>query len=227
LAATDNGTYIWNHELATLHLLKEKAIWIAEENSLLLADTHFGKAAHFRKAGIPVPENIHLADFTRIHELLTSTGASKVLFLGDLFHSAANESWFTLLEFIELHPNIDFHLVMGNHDILTDTIYKDCPLLIHSGNLKMGNLLLSHKPQEGLPKGILNICGHIHPGIVLKKNGKQSFRLPAFYHKNNTLIMPAFGQFTGLFCMDVKSAESVMVTTPEKVIPIKLNNKVG
>jgi len=227
LTASDNGKYIWNHELATLHLLKEKAIWLAKENTLLLADTHFGKAAHFRKAGIPVPENIHLEDFARIHQLLVSTGASKVIFLGDLFHSDANESWLTLLEFMEFHPNISFHLIMGNHDILPENIYQDSPLKTHSGTLKLGDLLLSHEPQEGLPKETLNICGHIHPGIVLKKNSKQRFRLPAFYYKKNSLIMPAFGQFTGLFSMDVKSAESVMVTTPERVIPIKLNNKVG
>tara|TARA_R110001592_G_scaffold8105_2_gene44787 strand:- start:374278 stop:374961 length:684 start_codon:yes stop_codon:yes gene_type:complete len=227
LTASENGQYIWTHELATLHLLKEKAIYLAKENTLLLADTHFGKAAHFRKAGIPVPENIHLEDFARIHQLLGSTGASNVIFLGDLFHSDANESWYTLLEFIELHPNIRFQLVLGNHDILPGNIYENSPLEMHSSGLKLGNLLLSHEPQPSLGMDTLNICGHIHPGIVIKKNSKQRIRLPAFYYKNNSLIMPAFGQFTGLFSMDVKSAESIMVTTPERVIPIKLNNKVG
>ncbi|AEL28551.1 ligase-associated DNA damage response endonuclease PdeM [Cyclobacterium marinum] len=227
LAADIDGKYIWQHELVTLHLMKEKAIWLEQENALLLADTHFGKAAHFRKAGIPVPESIHLDDFHRISNLLDKTGASTVIFLGDLFHSESNESWFTLLEFIELFPQLNFHLVMGNHDILPETLYQGSTLKIHKGNLLLGNLILSHEPQKGLQKGSLNICGHIHPGIVIRKSSIQKFRLPAFYYKNNTLIMPAFGQFTGLYSMDLKTAECVMVATPEKVIPIKLNNKVG
>ena len=196
LAADIDGKYIWQHELVTLHLMKEKAIWLEQENALLLADTHFGKAAHFRKAGIPVPESIHLDDFHRISNLLDKTGASTVIFLGDLFHSESNESWFTLLEFIELFPQLNFHLVMGNHDILPETLYQGSTL-------------------------------KIHPGIVIRKSSIQKFRLPAFYYKNNTLIMPAFGQFTGLYSMDLNTAECVMVATPEKVIPIKLNNKVG
>tara|TARA_R110000868_G_scaffold104270_4_gene286923 strand:- start:97527 stop:98231 length:705 start_codon:yes stop_codon:yes gene_type:complete len=227
LAADIDGKYIWQHELVTLHLMKEKAIWLEQENALLLADTHFGKAAHFRKAGIPVPESIHLDDFHRISNLLDKTGASTVIFLGDLFHSESNESWFTLLEFIELFPQLNFHLVMGNHDILPETLYQGSTLKIHKGNLLLGNLILSHEPQKGLQKGSLNICGHIHPGIVIRKSSIQKFRLPAFYYKNNTLIMPAFGQFTGLYSMDLNTAECVMVATPEKVIPIKLNNKVG
>lgn len=222
-----DGRYIWHHELVTLHLLKERAIWLEKQKALLLADTHFGKAAHFRKAGIPVPENIHLEDFARIHRLLKETGALQVIFLGDLFHSVSNESWFTLIEFIELFPKLKFHLVKGNHDILPERLYQRSSLKVHEGILSMGNILLSHEPLKGMSKNELNICGHVHPGIVIKKNSKQRFRLPAFYYQDNSLIMPAFGQFTGLHCLDLKLAESAMVTTPEKVIPIKLNNKVG
>lgn len=207
--------------------MKEKAIWLEKENALLLTDTHFGKAAHFRKAGIPVPESIHLDDFQRISLLLATTGASTVYFLGDLFHSESNDSWFTFLDFIESFTDLSFYLVMGNHDILPDSLYESTALNVHKGNLLLGNLILSHEPQKDIPKGKLNICGHIHPGIAIKKNSKQKFRLPAFYYKNNSLIMPAFGKFTGLYCMDLRSAECAMVTTPEKVIPIKLNNKVG
>ena len=227
MTTSDDGRFIWNHGLATLHLLKDKAIWLEEENTLLLADTHFGKAGHFRKAGIPVPESIHFDDFLLINDLLSITGAEKVIFLGDLFHSDANESWFTLIAFIDLHPKIEFHLVKGNHDILSEKIYRGSPLKIHSESLKSGSLLLSHEPIKHVSEDTLNICGHIHPGVVLKRKSKQSIRLPAFYYKNNSLIMPAFGQFTGLFCLDVRKAESIMVTTPERVIPIKLKNKVG
>ena len=129
--------------------------------------------------------------------------------------------------FICFYPNIEFHLIKGNHDILPENIYKESALKIHADSIKIGSLLLSHEPMDQVNDDTLNICGHIHPGIVLKRKSKQSIRLPAFYYKNNTLIMPAFGQFTGLFCLDARKADSIMVTTPERVIPIKLKNKVG
>ena len=45
---------LWQSE--TLQLLPEKAIFWEKENTLFLADPHFGKAAAFRKVGIPIPE---------------------------------------------------------------------------------------------------------------------------------------------------------------------------
>ena len=40
----------------TLMLLPEKAIFLPESDTLLVADAHFGKATSFRQLGVPVPK---------------------------------------------------------------------------------------------------------------------------------------------------------------------------
>lgn len=222
-----DGRYIWQHEDLQVHLLKEKAIWLEEEKSLLVSDTHFGKAGHFRKSGIPIPETIHINDYHKIYQLISTLGAQKVYFLGDLFHSDHNETWADLLEFLDENPTVNFHLVLGNHDILPAEIYQSSRLQIHKQACILGRFVLSHEPLKQVAEGKLNICGHLHPGLVIKGKSKQFLKLPCYYYTRNCLIMPAFGNFTGLMKMSAKTAEALLVTTAEAVIPIKLKNKVG
>ena len=46
----------------TLWLSAERAVFWEEEQSLILADLHFGKTGHFRKSGIGVPQTIYRED---------------------------------------------------------------------------------------------------------------------------------------------------------------------
>jgi metallophosphoesterase superfamily enzyme len=108
-----------------LDLLPEKAVWISEWAVLLIADLHFGKAAHFRKSGIPIPEKVHDQDYIQLNSLISRYSPKQVYFLGDLFHSSWNEQWETLLIFFGQFPNSTFHLVVGNHDILPAEKYQD------------------------------------------------------------------------------------------------------
>ncbi|WP_162343797.1 ligase-associated DNA damage response endonuclease PdeM [Cyclobacterium salsum] len=217
----------WQWRGKQLHLLKEKALWLAEEKCLLVADTHFGKAGHFRKSGIPIPESVHGEDFTNMQRLIVAYKPRKFIFLGDLFHSEYNQSWVQILDFMKLNDAVSFHLIKGNHDVLPEELYQNSPFTIHSECLVLGKLLLSHEPQDQIPEGYLNVCGHLHPGVSIKGKSKQRISLPCFFYRENCLVMPAFGKFTGLMTIAQDKAACIMVTTGEAVIPIKLNNKVG
>ncbi len=201
-------------------MLPERAVYIASNRSLFIADPHFGKAAHFRKAGIPIPESLHTEDLTKIQELIKSHNPSDVYFLGDLFHSDINESWLILDEFINLFENVGFHLVKGNHDVLPEYIYSSSKWIIHHEPLVMDKLILSHEPMKTVPEGMFNLCGHIHPGISLRGVGRQYMRLPCFFVSSRQMILPAFGRFTGLAIMKCTIADRAFVITSKKVIPI-------
>jgi uncharacterized protein len=210
-----------------LLLLKEKAIWIEEKQALIIADTHFGKAGHFRKAGVPIPENIHRKDFDRLGKLIEQWQAKAVYFLGDLFHSDYNADWLKLTQFIYAYSDIDFHLVKGNHDILSKPVYRTSALIIHEKTIEVSNMLLTHEPLESGTGEQLNICGHLHPGVTLNGKGRQRIKMPCFHYRSNCLIMPAFGSFTGLMNQGIEIGDEIYAVTSEKVIPIKLKNKVG
>ncbi|SFT53987.1 putative phosphoesterase, SbcD/Mre11-related/metallophosphoesterase, DNA ligase-associated [Algoriphagus locisalis] len=204
----------------TLHLLAEKAIWISESKTLLIADLHFGKAAHFRKSGIPVPEPIHSHDLQGIRSLVEKYAPSDFYVLGDLFHSDWNEQWNELNAFLQDFPMTKFHLVKGNHDVLSPLAYQQSLFEIHEKPVDLGNLFLTHEPSKEIPEGKLNLCGHLHPGVRLQGKGRQSIRISCFHLGENQLILPAFGRFTGLALVKRKPKDQIFGISGEKVIKI-------
>jgi len=201
-----------------LFLLKEKAVWCAKTESLFIADTHFGKAGHFRKAGIAVPESVHMADYLLLENLIARFKPKIFYLLGDLFHSAINKQWLILEEFLESYKGVSFILIKGNHDILPKNIYLSSTLQIHAEPLVVGKLILSHEPMEEVPSGMLNICGHLHPGFSIKNFGRHSQKIPCFHFKQQQLILPSFGKFTGLVILPFELSDKIFIITPNEVI---------
>lgn len=201
-------------------LLPQKAIYIEKHQVLLIADPHFGKAAHFRKAGVPISEHLHDDDLQKISLLICQFDPRDIYFLGDLFHSDLNESWWILEEFIDLFPAVNFHLVKGNHDILPKACYTSGKWIIHEEPLEIENFLLSHEPIPNVPEGKINLCGHIHPGISLRGKGRQKVTLPCFFYSQRRIILPAFGRFTGLDVLACTKSDQAFVIADEAVISI-------
>lgn len=211
----------------SLELLAKKVLWIKELEILLIADLHFGKAAHFRKLGIPIPEPVHDFDFKTLKTLHQEIQPRHTYFLGDLFHSVWNEQWKVLNSFLETFPQTQFHLVKGNHDILHPSVYRQSVLKIHQEPLVIESFALSHEPFEKALDGKLNICGHLHPGVLLRGKARQSVRIPCFYRTGSTLILPSFGNFTGLALVEPKDGDQIWGISGEKVIPILSGTSIG
>jgi uncharacterized protein len=211
----------------SLELLGKKALWIKELKCLLFADLHFGKASHFRKSGIPIPEPVHDQDFKNLEFLLETLQPKHTYFLGDLFHSIWNEQWEVLDTFLRSFSPIEFHLVKGNHDILPASLYKQSILKIHQEPLVLECFSLAHEPTASIDMDSLTICGHLHPGIMLRGKARQSLRIPCFYWTGNTLILPSFGNFTGLALVYPKSSDRIWGISGEKVIPILSGTSIG
>ena len=213
------GSIVFDYKGLNLTLLPEKAVWIYSMSVLLIADLHFGKAAHFRKSGIPISEKVHDQDYQMLTSLVSKYSPKEVYFLGDLFHSSWNEEWEKLLNFLGLFPTTSFHLVVGNHDILPPEKYQDSRLKVHTHTVVLGSLLLSHEPSLP-PSGLLTICGHIHPGILLKGRAKQRVRIPCFHYSDNVLVLPSFGNFTGLSIIKVEKNDFIWGISEDRLIPI-------
>lgn len=204
-----------------LTFLRHKALWQEEEGMLLIADTHFGKARHFRKGGIPIPENIHESDFALLAELIRTNKARKVVFLGDLFHSDWNTHWQVLEHFMKEFSQVSFELVKGNHDILQENIYAQSLLTVHHHPIQLGAFLLSHEPVKA--QGLVNICGHLHPGIRLSGRAKQRLKFPCFYLSEDRIVLPAFGSFTGTMEINSFGEGIAYAVVSKKLLQINLS----
>jgi DNA ligase-associated metallophosphoesterase len=196
-----------------------KAIYWERHKILLLADLHLGKAAHFRKSGIPIPESIHQPDIERIIYLAEIYKPARIIFLGDLFHSSVNKAWKYFRDFCESRIDIRTELILGNHDILDLANYDFMD--VHQDILILHPFILSHKPLTLTElKGYYNLCGHIHPSIRISGMAKQSVRVDCFHFSKNQGILPAFGNFTGNSRMAVNSTDRIFAVTNQKIIPL-------
>jgi len=202
-----------------LLLIPQKAVYIAEQGVLLIADLHLGKVNHFRRLGIPVPNAVNIKNLEILIDLINRFQPERVIFLGDLFHSHYNDEWEALGQVTRHFVGCNFQLVLGNHDIMSELQYERCNMEVFE-QLELGTFLLTHEPLENIPKHKYNVCGHIHPGVRLMGKGRQSVTLPCFFFGKQQAILPAFGSFTGYVNIPVVKGDKVFIITGDKVIDI-------
>lgn len=205
-------------------LLPERAMWLPEYRTLLIADLHIGKAMHFRKAGIAIPEAVADRDRIRFQQLLRQWQPREVLFLGDLFHSRYNSEWDAFGLMISRYRKTRFSLVTGNHDILDPDQYLRFGIHVHPESASVGRLWLTHDAVADVPTGMYNLSGHIHPGYRLSGRGRQSAVLPCFLYGEHHGLLPAFGAFTGMKTIEARHGDRVWVVLGDEVVRVPDNS---
>lgn len=200
-------------------LLPQKAVWWKARRMLMLADLHLGKVNHFRKSGIPVPVKANNKNWENLVELIMLYRPERVLCLGDLFHSHYNFDWEVMIELVRNYQEIQFELVMGNHDVLSQHQYTRSNMRLYD-QLEEGPFLLTHHPVEEPHAQLYNLAGHIHPGVRLVGRGRQSLVLPCFYFGERRGLLPAFGMFTGLAPVQPSREDAIFVIADHEIIRI-------
>lgn len=202
-----------------LELLAERAIfWIARK-TLLVADPHFGKAAAFRAGGIPVPFGTTLETLARLDSIIAPRDVQRVIFLGDFLHARAGRAPQTLQsiqEWQRRNTSIDLVLVRGNHDHSAGDPPAELNIRCCDAPLLEQPFAFLHHPNE-LP-GYYTLAGHLHPGALLAGAGRHYERLPCFWFRNGSAVLPAFGEFTGLALVEAETQDRVFVTADGVVI---------
>lgn len=201
----------------TLTLLPEKAVWIDSGRILVVSDIHLGKITHFRKAGIPLPQNARMKSLEKLDELVIRYQPEVLLLLGDFFHSDYNHDWPVISEVLHSWTLPEIILAGGNHDVLSGVHYSDAGIRVRA-EFHLGRLIFTHEPLELVEAGYCNIAGHIHPAVNLLGRAKQRLRLPCFHLSENRMILPAFGAFTGSSVVQIRKGDKVYVIAEDKVI---------
>jgi uncharacterized protein len=212
LLHTIHGQHLW--------LTAQRSIFWEEQKALIVSDLHFGKTGHFRKSGIPVPQTIYKEDLQRLVSLLDYFKPSRLIVVGDFFHSHENTEldWFRRWRFDLSH--IDFVLVRGNHDILKDAWYKEAGIEVIEKELLIQPFLFTHDRCDDRDD-VYTFCGHIHPGIYLHGLGRQGLRLPCFYFAKNHCVLPAFSRFTGTALVQPERNEKVFAIVENKLVQMQ------
>lgn len=205
----------------TLHLLPEHAVHWPGGDALLIADLHWGKAATFRAAGMPVPDTEVDADLGRISRALDATGASRLIVLGDLLHSrrGRDERTFAAVTRWRLtHPEVELVLIEGNHDRGAGRPPKEWGFEVVRPGHRDGPFVLQHYPDPH-PDGYV-LSGHLHPKVVLRGAGGQEAKLPCFWFGDEVGVLPAFGSLIDGAPVRPSPRDAVFVVADDEVISV-------
>ena len=185
-------------ELAGERLLlrADHSVYWPAARTLLVADTHFGKAGVFRQQGLGVPRGTTDADLNRLGAALTETGAARLIVLGDFVHAppSADAPWLArFAAWRERFAAVEMIVTRGNHD-RADRLPIDCDIGWHAGSLLEAPFVLRHEPAADARGPVL--AGHVHP-VVRLGDGSERLRVPVFWRHADGLMLPAFCSFAG------------------------------
>ena len=201
-----------------LRLLPQRAAFLPAQRTLLIADAHIGKAATFRRLGLPVPHGTTAQTLALLDELIEGTGAARIVFLGDLLHSARGRAAATLeavAQWRTRHPGLALTLVRGNHDRHAGDPPPEWGVEAVDEPLRIGALALAHHPAPAA--GAYVIAGHLHPCVVLGGRAHERLRLPCFHFGAAVCVLPAFGAFTGMHAVRPAAGDRVFAVADDSV----------
>ena len=206
-------------EIPSISLLPEGAVFLTDFSTLVVADVHLGKSAAFRAKGLPVPEGDTARDLQRLLELARKCQATDLVIAGDLFHapSGITPELEAALERFTGELGIPLTLVAGNHDVKL----KRIPARLRSvPHLDLGDTIrIIHDPAHASGDR-LHVSGHWHPVVRIPDGKRTSLRLPCFLYRNHTLVLPAFGSFTGGAILTPERGDRIFVAMREEVIEL-------
>lgn len=221
---------------ADILLLPGRGALLPASRTLLVADLHLGKAATFRRAGIPIPEGSSQADLARLEALIRDHEVARLLILGDLLHAASGCTADVVAEFRAFRdrvPATAVVLVLGNHDVAARRLAGDLGLDACLSTLDEPPLRFVHiaaaataeeddsKKNEAQSAGIgLVVAGHVHPRVKLRGPSGDRFADRCFHLDQRVLTLPAFGSFTGGHAVEMTDRARVWLARNDAVLEV-------
>ncbi|MEM8670524.1 MAG: ligase-associated DNA damage response endonuclease PdeM [Planctomycetota bacterium] len=207
-----------------LDLLGGLGAWLPDHKTLLIADTHFGKEATFRRNHIPVPTGSTNGTLDSIGRMLSETGAERLIILGDMFHARSSLSadvCEALETFFGEYQRVRMMLVLGNHDMGVGRLPSKWPIEVVSHHM-IDRIRLSHHPPNAPPEDDLVICGHLHPAVRVEGRMDSTGKLPCFWYSKRCLVLPAIGEFTGTHRVRPRGSDRAWMVVDENVIEYRM-----
>lgn len=203
-----------------VRLWSGRALDWPEGRTLFVADTHFGKAASFRSLGIAAPDSTR-SDLDRIDRLVMTSGARRLVVLGDFFHAHVGVTpsiTSALAEWRSRQAGLEVVLVRGNHDLGAGDPPRNLGVRCFPDPWRLGPWVCRHEPAES-PLGPV-LAGHLHPGRRLRDRNGAALRVACFSVADRLTILPAFGSFTGAKDLPRRPGERLFAVSEQSLIEV-------
>jgi DNA ligase-associated metallophosphoesterase len=200
-------------------LLPGHALYWPRAEALIITDTHWGKTATFRAAGLGVPGDPLAADLARLSDMIRQTNPAHLIHLGDLFHAAAGRVA-AVLEKVEAwreaHSALAITLIRGNHDQRAGDPPPHWHIASRGEPLAAPPFVFQHHP--GTSEAGYVLAGHLHPAVVLRGPGREWLKAACFWFGARGGVLPAFGGFTGTAEIAPAHGDQVFVVADGAII---------
>jgi DNA ligase-associated metallophosphoesterase len=228
LSALNTATYAF--QLNGVEMLADRAgcLVLVEERTLIVSDLHFEKGSAYAQRGQMLPPYDTRATLKALSDCMHTHQPKTLVALGDSFHDLGADGRMDAADAETLHVLMrrveDWVWIEGNHDPVPPARFGGTVL----ETLTIGSSRLQHQPDNAAPNGL--IAGHLHPCAKVRTRGR-SIRARCFATDLKSLVMPAFGAFTGGLNIRDDAFTSCFGRTPDalvmgrdKVYPVKASN---
>jgi uncharacterized protein len=222
-----------------------RAVYLAEQSLLAVADLHLGYAWAHRHRGQLLPLSQPDDTAERLNLLVDEYRPKTIALLGDIVHAAVPVTEFrrTLHDFLaSLEQRAELRLIAGNHDRalaseISQPLIRDLQIgphrLIH-GDGHSDAAAQATLEQTRIGGGVL-LMGHEHPAIGVSDGIAHFARVPCFLAGANLLVLPAFSSWAAgcdarrnAFLSPFPSlavADRAVAILAGKLLPIRLRGK--
>lgn len=181
-----------------------RAVWLAAERTVLVADVHLGHLWVERQRGTLLPL---VPDDTlpRLEALRLAYHPDRWVFLGDTVHAVAQNTVLEdeLRELLRWIDGANVTFVLGNHDARFPDLLRSlghdgaCTRCATAGPhvLVHGDSMPWSKVEPHLGTGGRVFYGHEHPAMVLSDGVATSARVPCFLVGPDRVVLPAFSRW--------------------------------
>ncbi len=206
-----------------VELLPRRALWRPRAKTLLIADTHWGKAATLRHASMMIPPGTTRDDLDRLTFLVETKRPERLIFLGDLIHARQGRHPKTIQaisQWRERFSELPITLVRGNHDYRAGDPPEEWRIECVDEPLRDGPFALRHVP--GKEAGAYVLAGHLHPKAQLRGPSGESLKLPCFRVGTESAILPAFSCLADGGGFQPQTGERVFVIADDEIVEVPL-----
>jgi uncharacterized protein len=173
--------------------LAEALLWLPRTHTLVASDLHFEKGSAAASKGALLPPYDTRETLSRLEAVIATLKPDLLIALGDSFHDIHADGRLCAGDraaLARLSTTTKTVWIEGNHD-------PDVPAFltgVRCENLRHDGLFFTHEP-TGQMAG--EVAGHLHPCARITGKSGRTLRRRCFVSDGRTLIMPAFGAFTG------------------------------
>jgi uncharacterized protein len=194
--------------------LPEALLWLPRSKTLVASDLHFEKGSAFAAKGTMLPPFDTAETLARLTRVIEVLQPETLIALGDSFHDVEADGRIDVADkdrLKMLSANTSTIWIEGNHD-------PDVPAWLHGTRCAKHHhdgLFFTHEP-TGQVMG--EVAGHLHPCARVTGKSGRTLRRRCFVSDGRTLVMPAFGAFTGGLSITEAAFDGLFAKSPVALI---------